>query len=503
MERVTLMPGAVTLAELRAVWAGAPVALAEEAWQAVEESAACVEKIVASGRTVYGVNTGFGLLAQTRIPCDRLLDLQRNLILSHSCGVGEPLGRTVVRLALALKAIGLARGHSGVRRAVVERLLALLEADALPVIPSQGSVGASGDLAPLAHLACPLIGFGEVALAGEVLPAGEALARLGLDPLTLGPKEGLALINGTQVSTAIALDLLFTAERVFGSAIVAGALSTDALKGSAAAFDPRIHAARGQPGQIDVARVLASLLEGSAIVDSHSDCTRVQDPYSFRCQPQVIGAALDLVRTSARTLEIEANAVTDNPLLFGDEALSGGNFHAEPVAFAADILAMALCEVASISERRTAVLVDPKMSGLPPFLVEDSGVNSGFMIAQVTAAALVSENKSLAFPASVDTIPTSAGQEDHVSMATHAAVKARRIAENAAGVIGIELLAAAQGIDFHAPLATSPGLLLAHRAIRAEVPFYASDRYLADDLAKARAAVLGGALSREVEADLF
>jgi histidine ammonia-lyase len=502
-ETVTLRPGSVTLAELRAIWKGAPVRLDDAAWGPIGQSAECVDSILASGRTVYGVNTGFGLLAQTRIPDDRLLDLQRNLILSHSCGLGDPLEARVVRLAMALKAIGLARGHSGVRPVLVERLLAMLDAGALPVIPSQGSVGASGDLAPLAHLAAALIGVGDVALAGEILPAAEALQRLGLEPLTLGPKEGLALINGTQVSTAIALDALFAAERVFGSAIVAGALSTDALKGSAAAFDPRIHAARGQPGQIDVARVLAGLMEGSEILASHSDCPRVQDPYSFRCQPQVMGAALDLLRGVARTLGIEANAATDNPLLFGEEALSGGNFHAEPVAFAADILAIATCEVGSISERRTAVLVDPKMSGLPPFLVEDSGVNSGFMIAQVTAAALVSENKSLAYPASVDTIPTSAGQEDHVSMATHAAVKARRIVGNAAGTVGIELLAAAQGIDFHAPLRTSPALARTHDAIRAEVPFYASDRYLAGDLARARAAVVAGALSGEVEASLF
>ncbi|HEX8655816.1 MAG TPA: histidine ammonia-lyase [Allosphingosinicella sp.] len=503
MSAVLLCPGSVALAELRSVWNGAPVRLDDGAWSAIGQSAACVEAILASGRTVYGVNTGFGLLAQTRIPDDRLLDLQRNLILSHSCGVGEPLDARVVRLAMALKGIGLARGHSGVRPVLVERLLAMLDAGALPVIPSQGSVGASGDLAPLAHLAAAMIGVGEVALAGEVLPAAAALQRLGLEPLTLGPKEGLALINGTQVSTAIALDALFAAERVFGSAVVSGALSTDALKGSAAAFDPRIHAARGQPGQIDVARVLAGLMEGSEILASHSDCARVQDPYSFRCQPQVMGAALDLLRGVAHTLGIEANAATDNPLLFGEEALSGGNFHAEPVAFAADILAIAMCEVGSISERRTAVLVDPKMSGLPPFLVEDSGVNSGFMIAQVTAAALVSENKSLAYPASVDTIPTSAGQEDHVSMATHGAVKARRIVGNAAGAVGIELLAAAQGIDFHAPLGTSPALARAHQAIRAEVPFYASDRYLAGDLARARAAVVAGTLSGEVEASLF
>ena len=503
MERITLTPGAVTLAELRAVWQGAPVALAGEGWTAIEAAAASVGRILDSGETVYGVNTGFGLLAQTRIPGERLEELQRNLILSHSCGLGEALDPRIVRLVIALKAVGLGRGHSGVRRVVVERLLALLEADALPLIPSQGSVGASGDLAPLAHLSAPLIGEGRIVLGGEALPAREALARLGLEPLTLGPKEGLALINGTQVSTAIALDTLFTAERVFASGLVAGALSTDALKGTDAAFDPRIHAARGQPGQIAVAAALKALLEGSEIRHSHEDCPRVQDPYSFRCQPQVMGACLDLIGHAARTLTIEANAATDNPLLFGEEALSGGNFHAQPVAFAADMLAMALCEVGSISERRTAVLIDPKMSGLPPFLVEDSGVNSGFMIAQVTAAALVSENKSLAWPASVDTIPTSAGQEDHVSMATHAALKARRIAGNAAGVVGIELLAAAQGLDFHAPLKTSPALEAARSAIRAEVPRYGPDRYLADELEWAKQAVLAGALSADLQTNLF
>jgi histidine ammonia-lyase len=406
---------------------------------------------------------------------------------------------------MILKAIGLGRGHSGVRRIVVERLLALVAADALPVIPGQGSVGASGDLAPLAHLSAALLGEGEIMLGGETLPSGQALARLGLAPLALGPKEGLALINGTQISTAIALDLLFTAERVFASALVAGALSTDALRGSVAPFDARLSAARGQPGQIAVAAILRDLLDGSLIGASHADCSKVQDPYSFRCQPQVMGAALDLIRNAARTLEIEAGAVSDNPLIFadGDEAISGGNFHAEPVAFAADILAMALCEIGSLSERRTAVLVDPKLSGLPPFLIEDSGLNSGFMILQVSAAALVSENKSFAFPASVDSIPTSAGQEDHVSMATHGALKARRIARNTAGVIGIELLAAAQGIDFHAPLETSPPLGRAHAAIRAAVPFHEKDRYLAPDLAWARAAVLDGALASAVQADLF
>jgi histidine ammonia-lyase len=500
---ITLRPGSVTLAELRAVWDGAPVTLADEAWAAVEASAESITRILASGRTVYGVNTGFGILAQTRIPSERLAELQTNLILSHSCGLGEALDGRIVRLLMILKAIGLARGHSGIRREVIERILALVEADALPVIPGQGSVGASGDLAPLAHLGAALLGEGRIVLKGEALPAAEALARLGLASLALGPKEGLALINGTQVSTAIALDVLFTAERVFGAALVAGALSTDALKGTDVPFDARIHEARGQPGQIAVAAVLRDLLADSEIRHSHDDCDRVQDPYSFRCQPQVMGAALDLIWNAARTLEIEANAVSDNPLLFGDEALSGGNFHAEPVAFAADILAMALCEIGSLSERRLAVLVDPKLSGLPAFLIEDSGVNSGFMIPQVTAAALVSENKSFAFPASVDSIPTSAGQEDHVSMATHGALKARRIARNAAGVIGIELLAAAQGADFHAPLKTSPPLEAARATIRAAVPHHDSDRYLADDLGWAQAAVLAGALSSADQERLF
>jgi histidine ammonia-lyase len=500
---IILNPGAVTLAELRVIWNGAPVTLAESGWTAIDEAAANVGRILESGRTVYGVNTGFGILAQTRIPADRLAELQTNLILSHSVGLGDPLDHRIVRLVMILKVIGLARGHSGVRRELVERLLALVEADALPLIPGQGSVGASGDLAPLAHMSAALLGEGEIVLGGEKLHASEALKYLGLEPLALGPKEGLALINGTQVSTAIALDVLFTAERLFGAALIAGALSVDALKGSTAPFDERLSAARGQPGQIDVAAALRGLLEGSGIAYSHEDCGKVQDPYSFRCQPQVMGAALDLIRNAARTLEIEANAVSDNPLLFGDEAISGGNFHAEPVAFAADILAMALCEIGSLSERRIAILVDPKLSGLPAFLIEDSGVNSGFMILQVTAAALVSENKSYAFPASVDSIPTSAGQEDHVSMATHGALKARRIAHNAAGVIGIELMAGAQGVDFHAPLQSSPPLRAARDAIRASIPFHAKDRYLAPDLAWAKAAVLEGGLSVAVQAQLF
>ncbi|MFN3726253.1 MAG: histidine ammonia-lyase [Allosphingosinicella sp.] len=490
---IELNPGSIPLATLRDIWAGAPVKLAGKAWDAVRASAEAVRAIVASGRTVYGINTGFGLLAQTRIPAERLAELQRNLILSHSAGLGAPLSPEVVRLMMVLKAIGLGRGLSGVRPELIERILAMIEADALPVIPSQGSVGASGDLAPLAHMSAAMLGEGRITLRGEDMPAAEALQKLGLEPLVLGPKEGLALINGTQASTAIALDTLFTAERVFGAALVSGALSTDALKGTDVAFDPRIHEARGQRGQIAVAEMLRGLLAGSGIRASHEDCAKVQDPYSFRCQPQVMGASLDLMRNAAGVLEIEANAVTDNPIIFGEDGISGGNFHAQPVAFAADTLTMALCEIGSIAERRMAVLVDPKMSGLPPFLIEDSGVNSGFMIAQVSAAALVSENKSLAWPASVDTVPTSAGQEDHVSMATHAGVKARRVAGNAAGVIGIELLAAAQGIDFHRPLTSSPPLEQAMATIRASVPFYDKDRYMADDIAWAQRAVLEGA----------
>lgn len=503
MSSILLNPGQVTLAELRAIWDGADFALSGDAFAAIDASAAAVGEIVRSGRTVYGINTGFGLLAQTRIPGDRLAELQRNLILSHACGLGDPIAPRIVRLIIALKIIGIGRGHSGVRRLVVDRLLALAEADALPVIPAQGSVGASGDLAPLAHLSAAMMGVGEIVLKGERMAAAGALESLGLEPLELGPKEGLALINGTQVSTAIALDALFVGERVLASAVVASALSIDALKGTDIAFDPRIHDARGQPGQIAVAAAVRDLLDGSEIRQSHADCERVQDPYSFRCNPQVTGAALDLLHNAARTLEIEANAVTDNPVLFDTDGLSGGNFHAQPVAFAADTIAMALCEVGSISERRTAVLVDPKMSGLPAFLVEDSGVNSGFMIAQVATAALVSENRTLAFPASVDSIPTSAGQEDHVSMATHAARKAATIARNAAGVIGIELLAAAQGVDFHAPLRTSTKLGAVMALIRAAVPPLDGDRYLHPDLAWAQQTVLDGTVGAETLPTLF
>jgi histidine ammonia-lyase len=494
---LTLDPTDIDLATLRRLWQGEICCLDNAGMGRITASAAAVERIVASGETVYGINTGFGLLANTRIPAERLAELQRNLILSHSCGLGDMLPRHVVRLMIVLKLLGLGRGYSGVRPLVIEALQGLLDRDAMPLIPAQGSVGASGDLAPLAHLIAALMGEGRIDVAGEILPARDALDKLGLKPLELGPKEGLALINGTQASTAIALDALFTAERVFGAALGAGTLSIDALKGSIKPFDPRISAVRGQPGQIRVAAEIRGLIDGSEILASHGRCGRVQDPYSFRCQPQVMGAALDLLSNAARTLTIEAGAVTDNPIVFEDEdiAISGGNFHAQPVAFAADTIAMAMCEVGSLSERRTAVLIDPKMSGLPAFLVDDGGVNSGLMIPQVTQAALVAENRSLAFPASVDSVPTSAGQEDHVSMAPIAARKAAQIAKNVAGIVAVELIAGAQGVDYHAPLKTSAKLAQLHAKIRSISPRLESDRYWADEMAALQSAVLKGDLN--------
>ncbi len=488
-----LKAGTLSLAALRRIYEQPTVmSLSAHDRARIAAANALVDKIVATGEAAYGINTGFGLLAQTRIPAEQLELLQRNLLLSHAAGVGAALPDEVVRLTLALKINALARGHSGITTGLMDALLALLEHGVYPVIPAQGSVGASGDLAPLAHLSTALLGLGRVRVRGAMLPAADGLRMAGLKPIKLHAKEGLALINGTQVSTALALAGLFGAEDVFAAAVIAGAMSVDALKGSDSPFDERIQQLRGQPGQIAVARKYRELIAGSAIRASHLDCTRVQDPYSFRCQPQVMGACLDLIRNCAATLELEANAVTDNPLLFteGGDVLSGGNFHAEPVAFAADTLALAIAEIGNLSERRTAVLVDPKMSGLPPFLVQNSGLNSGFMIAQVTAAALVAENKTLAAPASVDSIPTSANQEDHVSMATHAARRLRAMVDNAAAVVGIELLAAAQGIDFHRPAKSSAPLEEVHAAIRKDVAFYAADRYFAPDIEAAASWVL-------------
>lgn len=483
--RVVLEPGRVSLADLRRVYAGADRLVMDAASRpAVEASRAAVQAIVREGRVVYGVNTGFGKLAQTVIPPARLTELQTNLVLSHSVGTGPLLAEPVVRLVLALKAVSLARGHSGVRWEIIDALLAMANAGVVPNIPSKGSVGASGDLAPLAHLSAALLGVGTVAVGGRVVPAVDGLSAAGLRPFTLEPKEGLALLNGTQVSTALALAGLFAAEDVFGAAVVAGALSLEAVKGSVKPFDARIHAARGQHGQIDVAAAFRGLVAGSAILRSHVNCGRVQDPYSIRCQPQVMGACLDNLRHAARVLEIEANAASDNPLVFVDtgEVVPGGNFHAEPVAFAADIMALAIAEIGALAERRVALLVDASLSGLPPFLVKEGGINSGFMIAHVTAAALASENKSLAHPASVDSLPTSANQEDHVSMATNGARRLREMVTNTATIVGIEAAAAVQGIEFHRPLGSSDVLEAQVADIRTRVAPYDRDRFFAPDI---------------------
>ena len=487
----------LTLAQLRRIAREAPeIALDPACLPRIEAGVAAIERIVAAGAPAYGINTGFGKLAQTQIPRDELSKLQTNLVLSHAVGTGALLSDEAVRLILVLKIASLAQGHSGVRASTVQALVSMYNAGVHACIPSKGSVGASGDLAPLAHLVAPLIGYGEVRIRGEILPASLGLAEAGLEALELAPKEGLALLNGTQVSTALALLGLFAAEEVFAAGIVAGALAVDAAMGSDTPFDARIHALRGHAGQIEAAASYRGLLAGSDIRASHlRDDDRVQDPYSLRCQPQVMGACLDVIRSAANTLEIEANGVSDNPLVFPDtgEVLSGGNFHAEPVALAADTLALAIAEIGALSERRIALLIDASISRLPAFLVEHGGLNSGFMIAQVTAAALASENKSLAHPASVDSLPTSANQEDHVSMATFAARRLGEMADNTAVIVGIELLAAAQGVDFRAPLQTSPVLREVVAAIRAEVPHYAEDRYFSPDIEILRRKVLGGA----------
>jgi histidine ammonia-lyase len=465
-----------------------------------------VERIVASGKPAYGINTGFGRLSQTRIPAEELEQLQANIVLSHAAGTGPLLDDAAVRLILALKISSLASGHSGVRPQLVERLLELYNRGIYPCIPAKGSVGASGDLAPLAHLSLALLGVGDVRVEGSVVPASHALQKLSFQPIKLAPKEGLALLNGTQVSTALALIGLFAAEDLFAAAVAAGGLSVDAAAGSDTPFDSRIHGLRGQPGQQLVARCYAGLLAGSEIRRSHlENDPRVQDPYSLRCQPQVMGACLDQMRHAARVFEIEAAAVTDNPLVFWekDEILSGGNFHAEPIALAADVLALAIAEIGALSERRIALLIDSTLSGLPPFLVEHGGVNSGFMVPQVTAAALAAENKSLAHPASVDSLPTSANQEDHVSMATFAARRLGEMAHNSASIVAIELLAAAQGIDFRAPLKTSPLLQEVHSLVRSRVGFYDHDRYFAPDITAIQALVESSAFHRFAPGLLF
>lgn len=488
MSTVILQPGNVSLAEWRAIYRGAVPVLDANAHPAIAASAAAVERILARHEPVYGINTGFGKLASVKIGDADLETLQRNIVLSHAAGVGDPMPRNVARLMMALKLASLSQGASGVRPATIALLKAMLVQDLIPEIPAQGSVGASGDLAPLSHMAAAMIGTGII----NGKAAAEALASAGLQPLTLGPKEGLALLNGTQFSTAYALAGLFEAETLFQSALVTGALSTEAAKGSDTPFDSRIHVLRRHKGQIETAEALRNLMAGSAIRASHAvGDERVQDPYCLRCQPQVMGAVLDLLRQAATTLGEEANGVSDNPLIFADsdEALSGGNFHAEPVAFAADMIALAICETGSISERRIAMLVDPALSGLPAFLTPKPGLNSGFMIPQVTAAALVSENKQRAYPASVDSIPTSANQEDHVSMAAHGARRLSAMADNLANVIGIEYLAAVQGCDFHAPLTSSDTLENARALLRGEIPTLEEDRHFHPDMVVATALV--------------
>ena len=497
---MNLQPGAITLDELQAIHAGGQTLTIDASANAgIAASAAVVQRAAQGSEAVYGVNTGFGKLASTRISEADLATLQLNLIRSHSVGVGAPLQPEVVRLMLALKAASLARGHSGVRPVVIDTLIAVHNAGLLPYVPSQGSVGASGDLAPLAHMTLALLGEGEMLIDGKRRSSAHALHEAGIAPLALQAKEGLALINGTQTSTALALHALLAFEPVLEAALVIGALTVDAARGSDGPFDPRIHALRGQPGQIDVAQYYRALLAGSAIRVSHLEGDdRVQDPYSLRCQPQVVGACLDQLRHAALVLVREANAVTDNPLVFAEDGMmiSGGNFHAEPVALAADGMALAIAEVGAIAERRIAMLIDAGVSRLPPFLTADAGLNSGFMIAHVTAAALASENKSLAHPASVDSLPTSANQEDHVSMATFAARRLQPMIANTAHILGIELLAAAQGIEFLRPLTSSAALEAAHFALREVCPSISRDRYMAPEIERATALVTDGSLSR-------
>jgi histidine ammonia-lyase len=497
MSPIRITPGAVPLAAWRDVYRGAAVDLDPASHAAIDAAAGAVSAIVARGEPVYGINTGFGKLASVRVGPADLEQLQRNIVLSHAAGVGPPMPTAVARLMMALKLGSLAQGASGVRGETIHLLEALLTKGLTPMVPCQGSVGASGDLAPLAHMAAAMIGVGEFLVEGKRVPAERALAEAGLAPLTLGAKEGLALLNGTQFSTAYALAGLFEAEVLFESALVTGALSTDAARGSDSPFDPRIHRLRRHQGQIDAAEALRQLMAGSSIRASHLvGDERVQDPYCLRCQPQVMGAVIDLLRQAMTTLGNEANGVTDNPLIFADtgEALSGGNFHAEPVAFAADMIAIAVCEIGSLAERRIAMLIDPALSGLPAFLTPRPGLNSGFMVPQVTAAALVSENKQRAYPASVDSIPTSANQEDHVSMAAHGARRLLDMVDNAFAVLAIELLAGCQGCDFLDPLRSSAPLEAVRALVRTHVPHLEDDRHFQPDIEQARRLIASGAV---------
>lgn len=501
----TLKPGTLTLADIRLLLTEeTTIQLDNSSHTAIAASEKMIQHIVKEEKTVYGVNTGFGALASTRIQSSELETLQRGIVLSHAAGTGDLLTDQTVRLMLALKINSLARGYSGVKLATIDALISLFNHRVYPCIPAQGSVGASGDLAPLAHMSALLIGEGEARHEGKIISAENALKKIGIKPLHLAPKEGLALLNGTQASTALALQGWLAADNLLSSALIAGALSVDAVRGSDVPFDARIQAVRGHQGQIAVAAALRHLLDKSEIRHSHRDCPKVQDPYSLRCQPQVMGACLAQLQFTKETLLVEANAVSDNPLIFSEQndVISGGNFHAEPVAFAADNIALAIAEIGALSERRTALLVDPHFSGLPAFLVNNPGVNSGFMIAQVTSAALASENKSLAHPASVDSLPTSANQEDHVSMATYAARRLLQMADNTAAIIGIELLAAAQGIDFRRPLATSPLLEKIYTTIRQHVSHYDKDRFFAPDIAAIKNLVQSGQISGTINLSL-
>lgn len=508
MSELILTPGETTLAQLERVWREElAVRLADSARPGIAASAARIEAAANGDVPVYGVNTGFGKLASIKIAAGDTATLQRNLILSHCCGVGEPVEPETVRLIMVLKLLSLGRGASGVRPEVITLIEAMLAKGVLPVIPSQGSVGASGDLAPLAHMAAAMLGEGRAVYEGREMASGDALAKAGLSPVVLAAKEGLALINGTQVSTAFALAGLFDAFRSARAALVTSSLSTDAIMGSTAPFLDQIHTLRGHRGQIVAARSMRALMDGSEIRESHrTGDTRVQDPYCIRCQPQVTGACIDLLNQVARTLEIEANAATDNPLVLTevDAIVSGGNFHAEPVAFAADQIALAIAEIGAISQRRIALMVDPALShDLPPFLTPDPGLNSGLMIAEVTSAALMSENKHLANPCSTDSTPTSANQEDHVSMAAHGARRLRRMNANLAHILGIEALCASAGVEFRAPLKTSPVLQDVIATLRQTIPALDQDRYMAPDLAEAARLIHDGTLTRAVPAGLL
>lgn len=497
MTTLTLMPGAVTLDDLEKVYrTQTSVRLDPACRPAIERAHARIAKAVAGPDAVYGVNTGFGKLASVKIQAKDTAALQRNLILSHCCGVGPAIPRGHARLVMTLKLLSLGRGASGVRLEIVDLIEAMLDKGVTPVIPAQGSVGASGDLAPLAHMAAVMMGHGEAEFGGQIMAGDKALVAADLTPVTLGPKEGLALINGTQFSTAFALAGLFGAWRGAHSALVTSALSTDAIMGSTAPLQPEIHALRGHRGQIEASETMRALLAGSEIRDSHvAGDARVQDPYCIRCQPQVTGAAMDVLRMAATTLQIEANAATDNPLVLvgADLIVSGGNFHAEPVGFAADMIALAIAEIGAIAQRRVALIVDPVLSfNLPPFLTPNPGLNSGYMIAEVTTAALMSENKHLANPCVTDSTPTSANQEDHVSMAAHGARRLGQMIENLNRILGVELLCGVQGIDFRAPLTTSKTLGRVVMRVRQEVSTLGEDRYLAPDLERAALMVATG-----------